>query len=56
MHALLRLVSAQKEQHRDAVTEILGLAGFTHASRPYLRDVGDHLAQVPASCIARPTT
>ena len=46
VHALLRLVSAQKEQHHDAVTEILGLAGFSHASRAYLRDVGDHLSQV----------
>jgi magnesium transporter len=46
VHQLLRLVSAQKEQHRDTVTEILGLAGFSHASRAYLRDVGDHLAQV----------
>jgi magnesium transporter len=46
VHALLRLVSAQKEQHRDAVTEILALPGFAHSSRAYLRDVGDHLAQV----------
>jgi magnesium transporter len=46
VHALLRLVSAQREQHRDAVTEILSLPGFAHASRAYLRDVGDHLAQV----------
>jgi magnesium transporter len=46
VHQLLRLVSAQKEQHRDTVTEILSLAGFSHASRAYLRDVGDHLAQV----------
>ena len=46
VHALLRLVSAQKEQHRDTVTEILGLPGFAHSSRAYLRDVGDHLAQV----------
>jgi len=46
VHQLLRLVSAQKEQHRDTVTEILALAGFSHASRAYLRDVGDHLAQV----------
>jgi magnesium transporter len=46
VHQLLRLVSAQKEQHHDTVAEILGLAGFSHASRAYLRDVGDHLAQV----------
>jgi magnesium transporter len=46
VHQLLRLVSAQKDQHHDAVTEILSLAGFSHASRAYLRDVGDHLAQV----------
>ncbi len=46
VHQLLRLVSAQKEQHHDTVTEILSLSGFSHASRAYLRDVGDHLAQV----------
>jgi magnesium transporter len=46
VHALLRLVSAQREQYHDAVTEILSLSGFAHSSRAYLRDVGDHLAQV----------
>jgi magnesium transporter len=46
VHALLRLVLAQKEQHHDAVTEILLLAGFSQSSRAYLRDDGDHLSQV----------
>jgi magnesium transporter len=46
VHALQRLVTSQKEQFRDTTTEILGLAGFSHGSRAYLRDVGDHLAQV----------
>jgi magnesium transporter len=46
VHALLRLESSQKEQFRDTTSEILALAGFSHGSRAYLRDVGDHLAQV----------
>jgi magnesium transporter len=46
VHALQRLVTAQQEQFRETTTQILGLAGFSHASRAYLRDVGDHLAQV----------
>jgi magnesium transporter len=45
-HALHRLVTSQQEQFRETTSEILGLAGFAHASRAYLRDVGDHLAQV----------
>jgi magnesium transporter len=46
VHALQRIVMAQKEQFREATSEILDMAGFSHGSRAYLRDVGDHLAQV----------
>jgi magnesium transporter len=46
VHGILRLVIAQKDQFREATAQILGLAGFSHGSRAYLRDVGDHLTQV----------
>ena len=40
-----RLVS-QRDQFGAATEAILDLPGLTHGSRMYLRDVGDHLAQV----------
>jgi magnesium transporter len=40
-----RLVS-QRDQFGAAAEAILALPGLTHGSREYLRDVGDHLAQV----------
>jgi magnesium transporter len=43
---LLRLTSAQRDQFHTAHDAILGLEGFETSSRPYLRDVGDHLFQV----------
>jgi magnesium transporter len=46
VHALHRLTYAQKDQFRETSTEILNLEGFSHGSRAYLRDVGDHLTQV----------
>ncbi|WP_051325001.1 magnesium transporter CorA family protein [Candidatus Solirubrobacter pratensis] len=46
VHGLQRLVSVQKEQFHRSSDEILNLAGLSHGSRAYLRDVGDHLAQV----------
>jgi magnesium transporter len=46
VHALQRLVTSQKEQFHETTTQILALSGFAHSSRAYLRDVGDHLAQV----------
>lgn len=46
VHALQRLVTSQRDQFREAAVEILALRGFSHGSRAYLRDVGDHLAQV----------
>ena len=46
MHQLDRLVSAQHEQFQGAREAILGLEGLKLGARPYLRDIGDHLAQV----------
>jgi magnesium transporter len=46
VHGLQRLVAVQKEQFQRSSDEILNLAGLSHGSRAYLRDVGDHLAQV----------
>jgi magnesium transporter len=46
VHALQRLVASQKDQFLHASDQILGLPGFSHGSRAYLRDVGDHLLQV----------
>ena len=43
---LHRLTLAQFEQFRTAHEMILGLEGLTKGSRPYLRDIGDHLAQI----------
>jgi magnesium transporter len=43
---LQRLTSAQHEQFRTAHEFILGLEGLTKGSRPYLRDIGDHLVQI----------
>ncbi len=46
VHTVQRLESSQKEQFRETASEILALAGFSHGSHAYLRDVGDHLDQV----------
>src|SRR3954470_10112862 len=43
---LHRLTAAQHEQFKTAHEFILGLEGLTKGSRPYLRDIGDHLAQI----------
>jgi magnesium transporter len=42
---LARRVSSQRDQWASAGEAILELPGLTHGSRPYLRDIGDHLAQ-----------
>ena len=39
-------VAAQRDQFQTAREAILGLEGLTKGSRPYLRDIGDHLVQV----------
>jgi magnesium transporter len=46
VHNLQRIVSGQTDQYHRGNESILGLAGLTKGSRPYLRDVADHLAQV----------
>jgi len=46
VHNLQRIVTGQKEQYQRGNESILGLSGLTKGSRPYLRDVGDHLTQV----------
>jgi magnesium transporter len=43
---LQRRVASQRDQWGPATEAIHALPGLTHGSRPYLRDVGDHLAQV----------
>jgi magnesium transporter len=45
VHQLHRLVSAQRDQFQTAREAIVGLEGLTTGSRPYLRDIGDHLFQ-----------
>jgi magnesium transporter len=44
----LRLLVPQREQFAAATDAILSLPGLTQGSRPYLRDISDHLAQVTA--------
>jgi magnesium transporter len=46
VHALHRLVAAQRDQFQHTSQAILGLAGLSRGSREYLRDVGDHLVQI----------
>ena len=41
-----RRIASQRDQFGPATEAILDLPGLTHGSRPYLRDIGDHLAQV----------
>ncbi len=46
VHQLHRLVAAQRDQFQAAPTKIIELEGLTKGTRPYLRDVGDHLFQI----------
>ena len=46
VHQLHRRVAAQRDQFQTAREAIVGLEGLTTGSRPYLRDIGDHLVQV----------
>jgi magnesium transporter len=46
VHQLNRLVAAQRDQFSAAREAIVGLEGLTPGSRPYLRDIGDHLTQI----------
>jgi magnesium transporter len=43
---LQRLVSGQRDQFQTAAPSILDLAGLSHGTREYLRDVVDHLTQI----------
>jgi magnesium transporter len=43
---LHRLAVAQRDQFHTAHDTILTLPGFATSSKPYLRDVGDHLTQI----------
>jgi magnesium transporter len=46
VQAVLRPMVAQRDQFSATTSAIYELPGLTHGSREYLRDVGDHLAQV----------
>jgi magnesium transporter len=46
VHQLHRTVTAQRDQFPGTLDAMLRLEGLTKSSRPYLRDVGDHLVQV----------
>jgi len=46
VHNLQRIVVAQREGFHRGSDSILALSGLSQGSRPYLRDVGDHLVQV----------
>jgi magnesium transporter len=46
VQSVLRLMVPQREQFAAATDAILALPGLTQGSRAYLRDIGDHLAQV----------
>jgi magnesium transporter len=46
VHELQRLTAGQRDQFQTASSAILDLAGLSHGQRAYLRDVGDHLAQI----------
>jgi magnesium transporter len=46
VHSLQRLIAAQRDQFQTASDAILELAGLSHGSRAYLRDVANHLEQL----------
>jgi magnesium transporter len=46
VHELHRLVAAQRDLSATAPDAILRLHGLESSSRPYLRDIGDHLFQI----------
>jgi magnesium transporter len=46
VHELHRLVAAQRDLSSTAPDAILRLKGLEASSRPYLRDIGDHLYQI----------
>ncbi len=46
VHELQRLIAGQRDQFQTVSDAILQLAGLSRGTREYLRDVGDHLAQI----------
>ena len=46
VHELQRLIAGQRDQFQTASGAILELTGLSRGTREYLRDVGDHLAQI----------
>jgi magnesium transporter len=46
VHELQRLIAGQRDQFRIVSDAIMDLAGLSHGTREYLRDVGDHLEQI----------
>lgn len=46
VHELLRRIIPQRDRFQTGSEAILGLPGLSRGSREYLRDVGDHLAQI----------
>lgn len=46
VHELQRLIAGQRDQFQVASGAILELASLSRTTREYLRDVGDHLAQI----------
>jgi magnesium transporter len=46
VHELQRLIAGQRDQFLTASERILELAGLSRSTREYLRDIGDHLAQI----------
>jgi magnesium transporter len=46
VHELQRLIAGQRDQFHTASGAILELAGLSRGTREYLRDIGDHLAQI----------
>jgi magnesium transporter len=46
VHELQRLIAGQRDQFQAASGAILELAGLSRGTREYLRDIGDHLAQI----------
>ena len=46
VQSVQRKLVPQRDQFGAAVDAIVALPGLTHGTREYLRDIGDHLAQV----------
>ena len=46
VHELQRLIAGQRDQFQIGSERILELAGLSRGTREYLRDIGDHLAQI----------